>query len=305
MKTLFIPLAILSIFLLADCTPDDHHEPIDPHPPVDSFVTVLNSVKYWSGTDDTTHLPYIDTLIYNASVKLAYVYRVFADETGEKYTFTYNQDGSLAAMSDSNYFHGPFGDYFFVYNSQKNIDTIKVRPGPNAGGYAKNISFVYDGEQHIQSSRTMLANILTPTVLDTARYYRSMGRLDSIQSLIYYTAPLVNRQSHYRFPAIAPADTVKIDRSYLFLLAERTWAGISHYFNPFYWQFMNPDQLMIRNAPYTELIYSLGLVVNGGVRCVSSFDTAHRVQLLEIGVDQQTSAIIQFNYKKINKYTLH
>ncbi|MBW8684170.1 hypothetical protein [Chitinophaga rhizophila] len=240
MKTRFIPV----LLLLAACAKEKTPEEINtPTPLITKTYTYSESEN-----SNVRDLYIIDSLEYNTNKQLSKLYSYWRNTDTLEYTFPYNGNGEITEMHIRNEKNtSSNSDYFFYYNKDNRLDSI-VQKEALEQFYSL---LKYDSKNKISSVLTYQTFPGDLTLISTNDYYRNT-QLDSVVSKNLY--PTVLSTMRYVYDT-APADArplLNFDRSYILALAHRTnfktLFATSSYANHFTNQFVNPQDLAIRNG---------------------------------------------------------
>jgi len=272
-------LFVLSILLTA-CKKDSLRSP--ENDTKDSIAIISKALYYTMG--DTSAAPDIISIDYNADHRIKKISQVYRSTTDTaSWIFTYNVNGTIATVKGSRLYWDTKQDYYFYYNTSWRLDSILMNDVGYSDGFRVNNVYSYDANNHIKSSYSYVSNggtftgLYTGDTLTKTVLFRSTG-LDSVSYVSYNHTHINNsppvtyvtstkRAVHFNKGPVADIST--LDKSFLFWLSIRNQVyAPMNIFNPFWYQYINPDIAMatggtFSEAPGSSRAYDFNAVQNG------------------------------------------
>ncbi|MCF6407286.1 hypothetical protein L3C95_30610 [Chitinophaga filiformis] len=290
-----IPVPLVLLLLLTACKKDS---PASPEQNTKDSIAIISNALYYP-TGDTSAAPDIISINYNADhriEKISQAYHSLPDTVS--WTFAYNTDGTIASVKGSRLYWDTKQDYYFYYTTSGRLDSISTNDVAYGGDSIRvNNVFSYDANNHIKSSYSYVSDGGTATGLYTGdtlakvTFFRSAG-LDSV-SIISYNHTHINSTppvsyvtstrgaAHFNKGAFVDLST--LDKSFLFWLSIRNRVHAPmNYFNPFWYQYINPDIAMATGGTFSETpgswrAYDFNATKNehGSINAVSLIDAGN------------------------------
>lgn len=320
---LFPHLCLAIMLTLACCKHLPHvpPDPVDPHPPVDSYAVVPTKVYYYRLAADTVGYPYIDSIYYKPGLKIDSISTRHRGQWIGRHDFRYNASGDLEFMLDTmkgDYYEDHY-QYHFHYGAGARLDSIVIDDlrSEEYKNYLTN-SFFYDANGHVNGLNTHFlqgGGVEGPLpygmLVDSATYYRNATgtKLDSIHyvGIGSYFTPIRYSYLNIHFAPVPPADQPGLDRAYLFMMATRNNQWLTDALDLFLFQYINPDQkLFTSGTTDIKTYYVTDFQRDVPFYCNAQYDTAHRIQQLTVMHEAIPYApglvTLRFLYGKVNKY---
>jgi hypothetical protein len=235
--------ALFLLILSAACSKSDN--------PIQMPQSAQLISKVYTYDQDTNTLAYfVDSLEYNSQNQVIKIDVYTSPKDTLAYTFSYNSDGTITQMHvrDRKY---PIenNDYYLSYRNDKKLDSIR-----QINSVESFITvFKYNAQQLMTEVSTFTNTVSPSNLIYRSTYYRS-SQIDSINSDNYQSNTRVNRRMN-----TVPIDAkpvLSLNKTYMLMLAERysfRSLFLPGLYDPcFTHQFINPDELIIRNGATME-----------------------------------------------------
>ncbi|OMP79450.1 hypothetical protein [[Flexibacter] sp. ATCC 35208] len=283
MKFILSPLILL--LLVAGCKKDTPGSPGENNP---DSVSIITQALYYQ--TNLAAAPDTISVNYNADHRIEKINQAYHSSPGiGTWTFTYNANGTIANVKGGRLYWESKQDYYLYYNNSKRLDSLLINDVSFDGDSVrlKNV-YTYDANSHIKSSYTIVSNGGTSTGFYTGdtiakAVFSFSNDIDSVNYNLYSyqhinTDPPVTNvftsadAVHFNKTVV---DISTLDNSLLFWLSIKSnvYAPLN-LFNPFWYQYINPDILMARGGTINTETYDFSTTksVNGDIAVVSFVD---------------------------------
>lgn len=302
-KILLIALMGLTLVSCQKEMSEENGETIDtgnPNPPGNTTSNKLAKGYYWYDGDTTGIPTYADTIYYNTANQLEKVIRTWESNDVETYEFQYN--GFKKVSKIINRIAGDGWDYIFYYSSAGRLDSLASYEVSGSTSTLRRITALEYTADNLKKLYSYGSNGVARNINDSVEYYRINSKLDSFK--IYHVAgvsgpPDVSRSEWTGVSTVNTSSFSDIISSG-YILTHSYDYELSVYFDRLIHQFVNPNELILRNVNQRQ-IWNGSADVEEPIRYHYTFDPSNKlVRTLVIEyVIQGTSEYEAFKFEYV------